>query len=605
MLRTRPLSSVAVLALLTSSLLAQGNPRAALARPFERLSDSGPRGVVELAFDAKDVADFSARAAHGQGFRLEGLPLPGGRAIDLELRPTSALERGATAQVVHEDGSVGALAPSVSCFTGYGPGGGEAFLGLRADGLDGYVSLAGELYFLSSGGSPRGRATLAHAASLGGSGSSALRQFCQLVGGPRALPLDTTELLAIPTLKEADVWIECDRAFRQLFPSNQACIDYATLLITATSEVYRRDLGVKLLIPSGYLRVWNTVAPWGVITTFGDISNVQAWWTSAANPDRNRPRASVHVLTTPVFGGVAWNIGGICDNSQGYEVSSVFGHFPYPIDHTNNDNWDLFVVCHEFGHSFGCQHSFDFVPPITCQDGSGPDFGTIMSYCHLDFGTGLVGMRFHLREQQTMRAYVATRGCVRSRTLLNGDYDGDGARDLDDLVAANALLGRGFRSLGAEESLDMDGDLDFDVIDRDLLAASIGAPPASVTVRNGSGVNDSCYFHANNPVLGTTWETQIGAFGVGRPTFLMVYDQPHPGLSTGFGEMLVLPVGLGGTKLLVHSAPSDGILATHSLAIPADAALVGISAATQGFVLGGPGGSHFCNALDVVLSIYE
>ncbi|MEQ1893408.1 MAG: M12 family metallo-peptidase, partial [Planctomycetota bacterium] len=510
-----------------------------------------------------------------------------------------------TAQVVHEDGSLGELAPSVSCFTGYGPDGSEAFLGLRADGLDGYVSLGGELYFLSSGGSPRGRATLAHATAIGGSGSSALRQFSQLVGGPRALSLDTTQLLAVPTLKEADVWIECDRAFRQLFPSNQACIDYATLLITATSEVYRRDLGVQVLIPSGYLRVWNTVAPWGVITDFNHISNVQSWWTSAANPDRNRPRASVHVLTTPVFGGVAWNIGGICDNSQGYEVSSVFGHFPYPIDHTNNDNWDLFVVCHEFGHSFGCQHSFDFAPPITCQDGSGPDSGTIMSYCHLDFGTGAVGMRFHLREQQTIRAYVATRGCIRSRTLLNGDYDGDGARDLDDLFAANALLGRGFRSLGAEESLDMDADLDFDSIDRDLLAASIGAPAASVTLRNGSGLNDLCYFNVNKPVLGTTWEAQIGAFGVGRPTFLLIYDQPHPGLATGFGEMLVLPVSLGGTKLLVHTAVSDGILATHALAIPPDPALVGLAASTQGFVLGGPGGSHFCNALDLVLSVFE
>lgn len=604
MLRLRPWS-VALFLSLAAPLSAQAGARATITRPFERLTDSGARGVVELAWDAADVAAFQDLARRGASLRLTDLPLPGGLSLELELRPVSAMAPGATAQVVHEDGSVGTLAPSVSCFTGYGPDGSEAFLGISADQLQGYVTLHGEMYFLSNGGSARGRATLAHAASTGGSSTSGLSRFCQLIGGPRALPLDTTELLAVPTLKEADVWIECDRAFRQLFPSNQACLDYAALLITATSEVYRRDLGVKVLIPSGYLRVWNTVAPWGVITDFNDISNVRSWWTSAANPDRNQPRASVHVLSTPVFGGVAWNIGGICDNSQGYEVSSVFGSFPYPIDHTNNGNWDLFVVCHEFGHSFGCQHSFDFVPPITCQDGSGPDSGTIMSYCHLDFGTGAVGMRFHLREQQTIRAYVATRGCVRSRTLQNGDYDGDGARDLDDLVAANALLGRGFRSLGAEESLDMDGDLDFDVIDRDLLAAAIGAPAASVTFRNGSDVNDACYFELGNPVLGTTWTTQISAFGVGRPTFVLIYDQPHPGLVTGFGEMLVRPVSQGGTKLLVHQAPSDGFFATHSLAIPLDASLAGVSAATQGFVLGGPGGSHFCNALDLVLSIYE
>jgi len=595
---------LAALVVLSLPALAQGSLRRELVRPFERLSDGGPRGVVELAWDGADVEAFRARASQRDGFQLRGLAVPGGREVDLDLRPVSALQPGALATIVNEDGSISELAPSVSCFTGWTPGGGEAFLAISGETLQGYLTLGGELYFLSNGGSATGRATLAHVSTVTGT-DSALRQFCSLAsGGPRAQTLPTTELLAIPTLKETDVWIECDRAFRQLFPSNQACLDYATLLMTATSEVFRRDLGVRIVIPSGYIRVWNTTAPWGVITTFGDISNVQSWWTSAANPDRTRPRAAVHVLTNPVFGGVAWNIGGICDNSQGYEISSVFGSFPYPIDHTNGNNWDLFVVAHEFGHSYGCGHSFDFVPPITCLDGSGPDSGTIMSYCHLDFGTGAVGMRFHLREQQTIRAYVANRGCVRSLTLLNGDYDADGVRDADDLVAANALLGRGFRSLGAEESLDMDGDLDFDTVDRDLLAASIGAPAASVTFRNGNDTNQQCYFSLNNPIIGQTWSSQIVALGAGVSSFLLIYDQGHPGLATPFGQMLVLPPGLGGTKLLVNAEGSDGTFSSHDLAIPLDSSLVGATAATQGFVLGGFGGSHFCNALDLALSLF-
>jgi hypothetical protein len=52
-------------------------------------------------------------------------------------------------------------------------------------------------------------------------------------------------------------------------------------------------------------------------------------------------------------------------------------------------------------------------------------------------------------------------------------------------------------------------------------------------------------------------------------------------------------------------AASAGAFATHALLIPPDPALIGVSAATQGFVLGGPGGSHFCNALDVVLGFDE
>jgi len=577
-----------------------------IAAPFERLTDSGPRGTVTLAFDAEDHALFLDAHRAGVPLRLSGLPLPGGREVELALRPVSAMEPGASAVVVDADGSRRTLAPSVATFAGSvrAPGSstaGPAFLGISASQLHGYLVLDGETYFLSSGGQERGRATLAHPSQLG----RMSKGFCALDTSSRS-PLPSVELRGGgPSVHVADVFVEADKAYRDLFASDLDCIDYSVLLLGATSEIYRRDLGIELAIPDGYLRVWNVIAPWGEIFDFDGIYAVQAWWTSVENPDRDIARGTVHVLTTPVFGGVAWNIGGLCDNVEGYEVSSVFGSFPYPIDHTNDDNWDLLVVAHEYGHSFGCMHSFDFDPPITCTDDSGPDMGTIMSYCHLDFGVGAVGMRFHLREQQAIQAYTGAVGCLSELPILRGDYDHDGDRDFTDLATADDVLAQGFRSLGAEATFDMDDDGDYDAVDRDLLAALVsGAPPASAVARNGSGSNPECFVPIANPVMGQTWSTRILA-PAGRLTVLVVYSLPSSGTFLPYGELLVATPALGGQFFLRHSAISTGTFATHSMPVPFDPALSGLTASTQGVRFGGPSGPELCNAIDIVISPYD
>ncbi len=602
------LRSLLVLSALTlqASALPQTPWRQTKRHGFERVSDSGPHGVVTVGFDAEQYRWLSERHASGAVLTLPRLPLPGGLEARLELRPVSAMEPGARAVVMQADGESSLLAPRVRCFAGYAEGGGQAFIGITEDELNGFVSFGGELYFLSSGEVKRpGFASVAHASQTGsmdGLGCGLAREV--LSGELEALPERLG--LVTPILRTADVYIEADNVYRGRFTSDQACLDYTLLVMSAASEIYRRDLGAKLRIPDRYLRIWNTVPPWGVITGFNSLKNVYTYWLSTANPLRSLPRAAVQVLTYPVFGGTARGTGGLCDNVRAYEIASLNGRFPYPTTHTGRDNWDLFVVCHEFGHTFGSVHSLDYSPPILCADGSGPDSGTIMSYCHTTYGMGRVGMRFHLREQQRIRGGLSKPLCLVPQTLAPGDYDGDGDYDESDLVALRAVASQGFRSLAAEEVLDMDGDLDVDALDLELLSARVyAAPPATVKPRNGSGVNQTCLESLGSPLLGTTWRTRIRADGVGTPTLLVGYDQPHDGLSTSRGELLVRTTALSGVKLFSSSAPSDGVWAQHELTLPLDTALFGLAVSFQGLVLGGPLGEHYCNALDVVLSPYQ
>jgi len=563
-----------------------------------------------LGFDARARASLSERHARGEPFRLSELPLPGGGTAELELRPVSALEPGARAQVVRADGRVTLLEPKARCFAGRVVGGGTAFLGMTELGVQGYLHADGELLFLASEATIPGRATLTRSSGLGrhdgGPCGVVEREMTLAESSGDGSESGILRAVGAPSLRTADVFIEADNVFRSRFASDQECIDYSTLLITAASEIYRRDIGTNLRIPDRYLRVWNTIPPWGVITGFRSLDNVYSWWQSTQNPLKDIPRAAVHVFTSPVFGGTSRGLDGLCRNNRGYEISSLTGTFPYPRVHSDRYNWDLFVVCHEFGHTFGSPHSNLYLPPITCTDGSGPDSGTIMSYCHTTYGMAKVGLRFHAREQQKMRSASADNACLPTQFLLPGDYDGDGAVDPGDLSALRQVLAQGFRSLASEEVFDLNFDGVLSEVDHDLVAElAYSAPPAQLLPRNGSGINPNCLEALANPVLGKIWRARIYAPGAGSSTLLVGYDQPLDGVPTTRGELLVKTPPYGGTKLFTNIALSNGTYALHELALPLDPALYGLSVSFQALIIDGPAGDQYCNALDVILSPYE
>jgi len=124
--------------------------------------------------------------------------------------------------------------------------------------------------------------------------------------------------------------------------------------------------------------------------------------------------------------------------------------------------------------------------------------------------------------------------------------------------------------------------------------------PALALVRNGGGANEECYETDELPRLGTTWHATIDASQHPGAGLTLVYGTSAPlALGTPFGELLVRLPGQGGVKLFTLAADSLGGVAQHALAIPADPALIGRTAYTQGVILGG--GMELCNALDLTL----
>jgi hypothetical protein len=353
--------------------------------------------------------------------------------------------------------------------------------------VNGYFADRDALYILSSGDPGRlspGSAVLAHAGTCS-AGTTGEPWTCEVVD--YLLPEDPSAPSArrevqhktAPQVRIADIFVEGDPSYRALFDSPEDAADYAITLLAAVSGIYRRDLGAELRIPDGYLRIWETQPPWGD----PDLVLLTDYWDSPSNPLQDIERAVVHLLDSQVGGGVAW-LGGLCSNAYGYGRSSVQGFFPIPLQHVHPDNGDPFVVAHELGHNFGSPHTFDYNPPIPCDDGSGPDQGTIMSYCWTN-----LGMRFHARVQDFLRDCMSTVECLEVIDLMPGDYNHDEVLDGLDMEAALMCINLEFEAAGCMETCDVNEDARLTPCDYDALARLID-PGLPIEDCNSNGQND-------------------------------------------------------------------------------------------------------------------
>lgn len=135
-----------------------------------------------------------------------------------------------------------------------------------------------------------------------------------------------------------------------------------------------------------------------------------------------------------------------------------------------------------------------------------------------------------------------------------------------------------------------------DEVHIDVFGCSTGA---TVTARNGSGLNPSCLSSSNLPVVGTTWAARVdgNALAGTSLTYLFSYTGTLAGVFLGAGEVLVDPTSA--FFFTTTAAPAADGVAVHPIAWPNDPSLVGVSTSAQALLVGA--GLQLCNALDLVL----
>ncbi len=193
--------------------------------------------------------------------------------------------------------------------------------------------------------------------------------------------------------------------------STASATSYIASLFGAMTVMYERDLHVRLLQGTTFLRVSTTPDPWTQPGTGGasgaELTEVSDYW--AANYG-NVSRAVTVMLSgkgsANSASGIAW-VSGLCNTSYGYSFSQVFLQ--------SYLTGDAEVVGHEIGHNFGSVHTHCYSPPADncfnqeagCYSGAtscpAPQTingisvtGTLMSYCQLLGGCG-TSLVFHPR----------------------------------------------------------------------------------------------------------------------------------------------------------------------------------------------------------------
>lgn len=218
---------------------------------------------------------------------------------------------------------------------------------------------------------------------------------------------DVTSLFEpiLSSLHSATIAVDTDNELMQLKFSNNTtnATNYVAALIAAMNVVYERDLNIRLLQGTTYLRVSTTTDSYTqqADPTYGSATNAQLielrnYWQANYS---GVSRALTMMLSgkspdTGLSAGIAY-IAGLCSTATGYSFTQVFR------SPNSTGSADVFVVGHELGHNFGSPHTHctpridncyslepgcysgtPACPAPTTINGVNNVRGTIMSYCH-------------------------------------------------------------------------------------------------------------------------------------------------------------------------------------------------------------------------------
>lgn len=363
----------------------------------------------------------------GDHVRIDRLQLPDG-VVDLELDRIEVLTPDAQLWLGTQDGIADLARPDVVVLSGIVAGEADsiAYLAISPFGTNGFIERNGDLISISTGPYAQERelndalktARISDVIDLENA-----PPFCGYEDGNIALEPNgpaveypTTQTRGSATCRIAGIAIETDYEFTtRLFGGNaNAAAAYVVSLMGAISEIYERDVNVRLAIP--FLRVWEAnTDPYD--PNGGDPLDLvrNEWNANMTDVDRTL----VHYFTgreNTSYGGVAY-LSVLCHGTYGYGVSAhLRGSFPYPLVDHSGANWDVVVAAHELGHNFGTGHTHDSYNPVIdgCGNGdcSAAYGGTIMSYCHSCSG-GLTNtvLHFHPRVINTILGYMDSVNC--------------------------------------------------------------------------------------------------------------------------------------------------------------------------------------------------
>ncbi len=335
-----------------------------------------------------------------QQVSLPDFALPDGRRVTLDLQALRILAPGAQLVEVGPAGQTPMADPPVALFRGTVRGEDtRVFLSVSDSAVHGFVR-GQQGQFLISSGPPEGpqQTIIFDPATL----PAELQAADPFVCAADELMLQRDDIVETrgglrggEPCRVADIAIETDHEYQQIWGNSADATSYAVTLMAAISEIYKVDTNMSFQIT--FLRIWNSSSdPWTENGGTADqLFQFQDYWNLN---ETGVSRHVAHFLSgRGLGGGVAYG-GGACFPEFDYGLSAnLGGAFPYPLQLNSELNWDLIVVAHELGHNFGAPHTHD-IAIDGCGNGdcTGAENGTLMSYCHLCPG-GLANMalQFH------------------------------------------------------------------------------------------------------------------------------------------------------------------------------------------------------------------
>ena len=573
-----PLAAYLTLLLLPAATLAQGTDPASAAVPIGPPMD-GP--VLELPFPYVATAAWGERGLHlvpdpialdalaDQFFvRFVDVPVPGVDGIelvDLELRRVRIATPAAELRVNGE--LVGGRAELEAGFTAWsgtvaGEEDSDAFFAFARTGARGWIQRAGAVTHLNpldATGKVSGlpEAVLLHESDPSMSAID-YRFDCEVREAGDAVVEERGGDQRSSVLLQAEIAVETDYQYFQVWNNLQSAQDYALSLWSAISIRYEDKVNCRIALP--YLGLYdNANDPWtaqgGGAGAMLDEFRIAWGGNIPANADL------AHFMSGAGLGGGVAYVDTLCNQYWGFAVSgNISGQVQFPVPTSAWFTWDFMVCAHEAGHNFGSWHTHDYCPPLDeCAAGactSGGDCskkGTIMSYCHGCPG-GMVNILtyFHDTSAALMASRAAAAGCIdrapcalcncyepHVTTVFPGtvrSYDPDGElvtllgcnfADVSSVTADGTVVGSGDISLGNDSLMSFRFPRVSQLGDVDVFAtnaAGNGAPFSMTVVPPAT------------PRLGVLW-----------------YQGAEPGVSKGVG----LPLVVGGT-------PGDVVLLCYS-----------------------------------------